>query len=187
MHKLSNRELATVLAALRYWRQDLDADAEDEEGIGPISPHFTEHQPLSVEQIDELCERLNSGMPDAAKGKYVLYDHDIRQLAATTVYKIYESAAAEADRRNNTIVVRLDFEDPIDDDDSPEDVPLGADQNDVCECQRPGTFCSGVPGILAQVSNGRLLEGAKVERCDICQRYETDEGALARLRELGKA
>ena len=52
------RYLATILAALRYWQQDL-ADNEAA-GDGPISPHFDEDvTPLSVEEIDELCERLN--------------------------------------------------------------------------------------------------------------------------------
>ena len=56
---LTDRELATVLAALRYWQQDL-AQNEDE---GPICPdHFDEViTPLSVEEIDALCERLNGG------------------------------------------------------------------------------------------------------------------------------
>jgi hypothetical protein len=55
--QLTERELATVLAALRYWQQDL-ADNEDE---GPISQeHFTETvTPLTVDEIDQLCERLN--------------------------------------------------------------------------------------------------------------------------------
>jgi len=55
---LSVRDLATILAALRYWQQDL-ADNEAA-GEGPISPHFDDDvTPLSVEEIDELCERLN--------------------------------------------------------------------------------------------------------------------------------
>lgn len=57
--RLTDRELATVLAALRYFQQDL-TENEDE---GPISPdHFTEQiTPLSVDEIDALCERLNCG------------------------------------------------------------------------------------------------------------------------------
>jgi hypothetical protein len=54
-----------------------------------------------------------------------------------------------------------------------------------CDCQQPGYFCSGVPGIIARIENGRLAKGAKVERCDLCQRYPSDEAALERLRELG--
>jgi hypothetical protein len=44
-----------------------------------------------------------------------------------------------------------------------------------------------VPGILAHVQNGRLAAGAKVERCDVCQRFASDEAALERLRELSIA
>jgi hypothetical protein len=51
---LTNRELATVLASLRYWQQDL---AENE--VGPISEQFFDESPLTVEEIDDLCERLN--------------------------------------------------------------------------------------------------------------------------------
>jgi hypothetical protein len=55
---LSDRELATVLAALRYWQHDLGAN-EDEP---PISEHFADGAvPLSVTEIDDLCERLNVG------------------------------------------------------------------------------------------------------------------------------
>lgn len=55
--KLSDKELATVLAALRYWQQDLaNAQGDDE---GPISPHFEDVEPLSAGEIDDLCERLN--------------------------------------------------------------------------------------------------------------------------------
>jgi hypothetical protein len=54
-----------------------------------------------------------------------------------------------------------------------------------CECERPGFFCSGVPGILAHMENGRLANDAAVERCDLCKRYPSDEAAAKKLRELG--
>ena len=61
--RLTGRELATVLAALCYWQQDLAANDDE----GPISAeHFDKHTPLSVEEIDDLCERLNCG---PARGK----------------------------------------------------------------------------------------------------------------------
>jgi uroporphyrinogen-III synthase len=44
-----------------------------------------------------------------------------------------------------------------------------------------------VPGILAHLENGLLAGGAKVERCDLYQRYPSDEAAYQRLRELGYA
>jgi hypothetical protein len=56
-----------------------------------------------------------------------------------------------------------------------------------CDCEQPGTFSSGVPGIIAAMEDGRLAPGAVVERCDQCERYPTDAAALARLRELGVA
>jgi hypothetical protein len=56
----------------------------------------------------------------------------------------------------------------------------------LCECQRPGRFCSGVPGILAKVrKDGRLAARAKVERCDLCRRYPSDQAAYRALQCLG--
>ena len=52
--QLTERQLATVLAALRHWQRDL---AENDDG--PISEHFIDHAPLTVEEIDDLCEQLN--------------------------------------------------------------------------------------------------------------------------------
>ncbi len=53
---ITDREVATILAALRYFQQDLAANEE-----GPFSEHFIEHTPLSVDEIDHLCERINCG------------------------------------------------------------------------------------------------------------------------------
>lgn len=53
--RLSDRELATILGALRHWQHDL---AENEEA--PISEHFDDAiTPLSIDEIDALCQRLN--------------------------------------------------------------------------------------------------------------------------------
>jgi hypothetical protein len=60
-------------------------------------------------------------------------------------------------------------------------------QPEPCDCEVPGMFCSGVPGILAAMKNGRLAPGAVVERCDLCQRYPSDEAAYQQLVELGLA
>ena len=59
------------------------------------------------------------------------------------------------------------------------------DSENLCDCELPGYFFSGVPGILARVENGRLAFGAKVERCDLCQRYPSDEAAHKKLTESG--
>jgi hypothetical protein len=56
--KLTSRELATVLAALRYWQNDLDDDPEMFENL-PGSGHFEQETPLNGDEIDRLCEELN--------------------------------------------------------------------------------------------------------------------------------
>lgn len=112
---LTSRELATTLAALRYWQQQLSR-----EGLAFADgyPHFSDETPLSVAEIDSLCDLLN-----------------------------------EADTR--------------------------------CDCELPGTFCSGVPGILAHLEQGRLAPNSKVERCDICRHFASDDAARERLVVLG--
>ena len=51
----TDREVATMLAALRLWQ----ASHEHGEDLAPYIGHFEKHQPLSSLEIDELCERLN--------------------------------------------------------------------------------------------------------------------------------
>jgi hypothetical protein len=58
---MNERELATTLAALRYWQQDMiDIQDQDEDNWMADSTHFEKHQPLTVEEIDALCEKLNA-------------------------------------------------------------------------------------------------------------------------------
>ncbi len=54
-----------------------------------------------------------------------------------------------------------------------------------CDCEVPGYYCCGVPGILAVIENGKVAPGAVVERCDACERFESDEEARQKLVELG--
>ena len=56
---------------------------------------------------------------------------------------------------------------------------------DRCDCEKPGFFCSGVPGILAHVENSRVARNTKVEHCDLCKRYPSDEAAREKLRQCG--
>jgi hypothetical protein len=57
------KELATVLAALRYYQQDWqkEIDEAERENRDPIamSEHFDEQEPLTPDEIDDLCERIN--------------------------------------------------------------------------------------------------------------------------------
>jgi hypothetical protein len=53
--ELTDREIATLLASLRNWQIDgLNEDLGD-----AFSGHFEDHEPLSDDEIDALCERLN--------------------------------------------------------------------------------------------------------------------------------
>jgi hypothetical protein len=55
---LTERELATVLAALRRFQQECATLwGRTDRSMSP--EHFVEHDPLTMEQIDDLCERLN--------------------------------------------------------------------------------------------------------------------------------
>jgi len=54
---LNDRELVTVLAALRYWQHDLDHI--DDALVLDVADCFTDHTPLTPAEIDALCERLN--------------------------------------------------------------------------------------------------------------------------------
>lgn len=55
-----------------------------------------------------------------------------------------------------------------------------------CECEAPGFYCSGVPGILAHRDDaGRVAPDSRVERCDLCRRYPSDTAGRARLVERG--
>lgn len=54
--RLTKRELATVIVALRYWQVAIDTN-----GGPPISEHFFNGvTPLTDDEIDELCDRLNA-------------------------------------------------------------------------------------------------------------------------------
>ena len=52
--KLSDRELVTILAALRTWQGNVPV----EDIVDP--DYFESTAPLSQDEIDTLCERLNT-------------------------------------------------------------------------------------------------------------------------------
>lgn len=53
--QLNNRELATVLAALRLFQSEADYDSDAVYSMEQLS----EHEPLGNDEIEELCRRLN--------------------------------------------------------------------------------------------------------------------------------
>lgn len=183
----NDRERATVLAALRFWqcqgpvttsRFGSPIPAEAWWAIHDISTDSGSFAPLKDNEIDRVCERLNA----ARELKATVLGHLRRQTIKTIgrwarwldVRKIWNSFQVFT-RRCRPLPVGV-----------PRDSDAEAQVDETCfDCQLPGFFCSGVPGIVAHVENGRLSPEAKVERCDACLRYPTDEATLAKLRELG--
>jgi hypothetical protein len=53
---ISERETATILAALRYWQREGLMSAGAEQDVASDGERF---QALSAEEIDTLCERIN--------------------------------------------------------------------------------------------------------------------------------
>lgn len=49
-------EVATILAALRVFQRGLEADSEAHSDM----EHFEDVRPLTADEIDELCERINT-------------------------------------------------------------------------------------------------------------------------------
>jgi hypothetical protein len=62
--ELSEREVSQLLAALRNWQ----TDALNEDLVEAFAGHFEDHEPLSDDEIDELCERLNFAGEQVVKG-----------------------------------------------------------------------------------------------------------------------
>jgi len=65
--RLSDRELATFLAALRYWQEEMSPHPE----AAACYDHFDDEvTPLTADQIDDLCEKLNRTEPGTPLGSY---------------------------------------------------------------------------------------------------------------------
>jgi hypothetical protein len=62
--ELSERERAQLLAALRNWQ----TDSLNEDLIEAFAGHFEDHEPLSDDEIETLCERLNFAGGQVVKG-----------------------------------------------------------------------------------------------------------------------
>lgn len=58
MTDMTDREVATVLAALRYWQTNTSEERDREHD--PIATNCGTTDPLTDNEIDDLCERINS-------------------------------------------------------------------------------------------------------------------------------
>ena len=93
---ISNKETATVLAALRYFQRVAGANGVP----AVVRGHFDEHGPLSLEGIDELCERIN--IPP--KLGYVLVDIDAEELVGRTIYPSATEADCDLDPQLDDVI-----------------------------------------------------------------------------------
>ena len=53
--ELTGSEAAQIMAALRNWQ----TDSLNEDLVEAFAGHFEDHEPLTDDEIDALCERLN--------------------------------------------------------------------------------------------------------------------------------
>jgi hypothetical protein len=58
-HDLTDRELATVVFALRNMQPLVDHEDSRRE-LAEEQEHFADQEPLTAAEIDALCERLNA-------------------------------------------------------------------------------------------------------------------------------
>lgn len=120
-YRLDNRELATVLAALRYWQREVVTVAGvvvEELPEGDIATNCGTLEYLGEGEIDSLCERLNTEerAPDklleVARGKYAYPSDDDVEIDD-------DAATSEADEGTWVMawcyVRREDFEAPSSD------------------------------------------------------------------------
>jgi hypothetical protein len=61
MH-FTKEELATVLAALRYWQRTIISTPGPfpSEDALPEMIYFGDEEPITAEELDDLCERVNT-------------------------------------------------------------------------------------------------------------------------------
>ncbi|HSB81965.1 MAG TPA: hypothetical protein VLM91_24560 [Candidatus Methylomirabilis sp.] len=66
MRQMSKKVTATILAALRYWQDEITKHSSTAKGqrqaARGLMPHFAEIAPLLPAEIDDLCEDINSGV-----------------------------------------------------------------------------------------------------------------------------
>lgn len=75
----TKRETATILAALRYWQENFDHVVVDF-----FSDHFHDTPPLTEEEIDNLCDKLN-----CSPAGYVVLNLSKPLLAGDGKYNFY--------------------------------------------------------------------------------------------------
>jgi hypothetical protein len=88
---LSDRELGTIFAALRERQDRIAGQASDYLMLEDIATNACDFEPLTADEIDRLCERLNA----AAKPPHVvLYGIPSEGFRAVGPFPGFDAAAA---------------------------------------------------------------------------------------------
>lgn len=119
--------------------------------------------------------QLDSFQPTRVEGRRTAIRPNDPLATSAALSIAWTAASADVGAPIRTEAVTLEYLEQL----------LASGQPAGCECEAPGYYCSGVPGVLAHLSSGRLAGGAIVERCDVCQRFPTDSAALGELRRRG--
>lgn len=59
--EVNDREFHTILAALRWWQEGGASECSHDGMIDEIVSNGGEVEPLTVDEVDVLCERINEG------------------------------------------------------------------------------------------------------------------------------
>lgn len=70
---LSDRELTTILAALRWWQISIIRNNH----TPPIVEHFYDHTPLDLEEIETLCDNLNTTETSTQLDQLTQHNHPL--------------------------------------------------------------------------------------------------------------
>ena len=162
-----NQSAVTTLRQLVDWYDRDEADDDELERITTRARDLVQ-QSQSYDESDPTNGR-----------EYVLYDLDRDGLLSTEVYPSYADAAAEAAGLDDVLILRLPL--PF-----KHTQAAGCAEDEIrCDCELPGFFCCGVPGILAHLEGGRVAPGARSSAAISANSYESDEAAQQKLIELG--
>ena len=92
-HKLNNREMATVLSALRYWQREGLRSTGGEHDIASDTGHLA---PLTSAEIDTLCARLNGDQTHPLQTTAALDKQPERPEPSIRIDHATEAALTEA-------------------------------------------------------------------------------------------
>ena len=92
--KMNGSQLATVLAALRFFQEEMMGGGKPIESVRHYG-HFDEYPCLDAEEIDRLCEDLNSGDALGTSPRFIVCEV-ILQVPSVSWHTMEEAALEHA-------------------------------------------------------------------------------------------